>query len=343
MLGRSLLLRIASFVREWEGALWLAVTIGVVLAGGILSWRFWGKLGGDTESFSTTLRNVALVIGGVAAILLALWRSRVSERQAAIAQRQNETAQGQAEIARHSLLNERYQRGAEMLGSEILPARLGGIYALQQLAADYPDQYHLRVIRLFCGFVRHSTRDAGIGVPTGTNGEPDSEPRTLRADVQDVLQTIVARSQAGFDLERREEFKLYLRDANLSNLQLQTGNLSGAWLSNADLSCAVLPKADLSYARLRIANLYGARLRNADLSEAVFWGANLSGAVLWNANISGADFCGIGARSSAYRTPVHGLTQTQLDEAHADRDNPPKLSGVLVAETGKPLVWRSRD
>ena len=132
LLYRNLLSRMAGFVSEREGTLWSAAVIGVVLIGSILSWRFWDKLGGNAESFSTTLRDVALVIGGVAAILLALWRSRVSERQTAIAQRQNETAQHQAEIARNSLLNERYQRGAEMLGSEILSARLGGIYALQR-------------------------------------------------------------------------------------------------------------------------------------------------------------------------------------------------------------------
>ena len=342
LLYRNLLSRMAGFVSEREGTLWSAAVIGVVLIGSILSWRFWDKLGGNAESFSTTLRNVALVIGGVAAILLALWRSRVSERQTAIAQRQNETAQHQAEIARNSLLNERYQRGAEMLGSEILSARLGGIYALQQLAADYPEQYHLRVFRLFCGFVRQPTRDNGVEVASGTNGKHEGDPQTLRADVQDVMQAIIARSHAGIDLERRDAFKLYLRDANLSNLQLQTANLAGAWLTNANLSCAVLPHADLSYARLRIANLSGARLRNADLSEAVLWGANLSGAVLQDANMSGTDFCGTGARSPIYRTPVQALTQAQLDCACADRDNPPKLSGLLDAETGKPLVWRGK-
>ena len=110
MIGRNSFNRISSLIRKWEGALWLAAAVGVVLIGGILSGWFWDKLGGDTESFSTTLRNVALVIGGVAAILLAMWRSRVSERQATIAQCQAETAQ-------QSLMNERYQRGAEMLGS----------------------------------------------------------------------------------------------------------------------------------------------------------------------------------------------------------------------------------
>ena len=38
------------------------------------------------------------------------------------------------------------------------------------------------------------------------------------------------------------------------------------------------------------------------------------------------------------------LTQTQLDEARADPDNPPKIDGGTVdTETGKPLVWRGKS
>ena len=85
MLGWNSLVRIRRFLRDREGELWLAGVIAAVLVGGILSWQFWVKLGGHSESFSTTLRNIAIVLGGVAAILLAVWRSRVSERQTDIA------------------------------------------------------------------------------------------------------------------------------------------------------------------------------------------------------------------------------------------------------------------
>ena len=52
MIGRNSFNRISSLIRKWEGALWLAGAVGVVLIGGILSWWLWDKLGGDTESFS---------------------------------------------------------------------------------------------------------------------------------------------------------------------------------------------------------------------------------------------------------------------------------------------------
>ena len=116
-----------------DGFWWVAGITGVVVIGVLLSWRFWEELGDDEESVSTTVRNVGLVIGGVVAILLAIWRSRVAERQAGAAQRQANTAQ-------QNLLDERYQRGAEMLGSDILAVRLGGIYGLQRLAEEHPGQ-----------------------------------------------------------------------------------------------------------------------------------------------------------------------------------------------------------
>ena len=165
----------------------------------------------------------------------------------------------------------------------------------------------------------------------------------LRADVQDAMQAVALRGSVGISMEARErDFKLYLRDAHISGLQLRNANLSEAWLTNANLSGAVLPYVGLSGARLRLANLSSTELRNADLSNAAFWGADLSEAVLWNANLSGSDFCGAGARSPSYRTSAWGLTQAQLDQARADTDNPPKLDGVVDAETGEPLIWRGK-
>ena len=54
------------------------------------------------------------------------------------------------------MLNERYQQGAEMLGSDVLAVRLGGIYALQRLAGEHPQQSHIQIMQAFCAFIRQS-------------------------------------------------------------------------------------------------------------------------------------------------------------------------------------------
>ena len=101
----------------------------------------------NRESGSTTIRNLGLVIAAVVALPLAIWRSKIAERQALITQQ--------------DLLNGRYQTGAEMLGSDVLSVRLGGSFALDRLAEEYPEQYHLQVLQLFCAFVRHPSGNAG--------------------------------------------------------------------------------------------------------------------------------------------------------------------------------------
>ena len=91
---------------------------------------FWRWLR-DGESSSTTIRNLGLVIAATIALPLAIWRSMVAARQADAARKQSETAQ-------RGLLNERYQKGAEMLGSNVLVVRLDGIYALVRLSPRAP-------------------------------------------------------------------------------------------------------------------------------------------------------------------------------------------------------------
>ena len=340
-----------------SGSFWFTVSLITLLAGvgfTILQWDWLHPSTTAEVSKSETLRNVGLLIGGALALVFAMWRAWVAERQVETAQRQAETiqsqveiaqsqiaiAQHQAETAEQSLLNERYQRGAEMLGSNVLAVRLGGIHALKRLAEEHPKQYHIQIMELFCTFVRLPTKENGIESHLETAEEQDEQRRTLRADVQDVVRAICSRGPAGISVEQDEEdFKLYLRDANLSYLQVRDANLSRAWLTNANLSRAVLTRANLSSARLRQANLSGAQLRRANLSDAKLWGADLSKAILNNANLSGADLCGADAHSPVYKAPVRGLTQAQMDKARADPNNPPKLDGVLDAETGKPLVW----
>ena len=133
----------------------VVAAVAVVAAGvGFTAWQWDWLHGSDTETTaSTTLRNMGLLIAGGLAIVFAAWRGWVAERQSDTARRQADTSQGQADTAYRGLLNERYQRGAEMLGSEVLSVRMAGIYALQRLAEEHPEQYHIQVMQLLCAFV----------------------------------------------------------------------------------------------------------------------------------------------------------------------------------------------
>ena len=321
-------MRRLNWLRTFGGRQVAALVVVVLAVAGVLSVVFWDWLNGG-ESPSAIIRNLGLVIGGVIAGLLAMWRSTVAERQA-------DTAQRQAETAQEGLRNERYQTGAKMLGSVVLSERLGGIYALQRLAHEHPEQYHVEIMQMFCAFARRPPE-----LPGGLRMRG-------REDVRAVLRAISGRSEAGLAREKAaNRFQLNLDDADSYRLRLYDAKLSGASLRDTDFSHAELPGADLSGAHMDSAHLYDADFTKANLSGVKFpgamfnraklGGANLEGACLEDAGLSCADLSGCG------QNPAIGLTQSQLDKACANENQPPKLGGVVDAETGEPLVWRGRS
>ena len=328
-------------VGRWEGWLWVSAVLIVSGIGILLSWCFWGELRGDRDSLSTTVRNVALVIGGVIAVLLAVWRSRIGERQADAAQRQAEITQNQVEIAQsqieiarsqvqtaqQSLLHERSQKAAEMLGSSVLAVRLGGIDALQGLAEQNPEQYHVPVMKQLCSFVRH---------PTEVEGQPTVDSSEIELGQFYDASTAQDYAAAGtFEIEEvREDIQAAIdsiASCHTRNRQIETlynywidlhgADLRGVDLSNKDLSKA--PEYDeaepFNYAMIGTmhTNLRGVKLHYANLIRT---------------NLTQTDL----SRAS-------GLTQSILDDVYTDPGMPPRLDYAFDAETGQPLVWRGTD
>ena len=305
------------------------------------SWTWLGALSDNQESKSTTLRNLGLLVGAAIAIGLAVWRSKIAERQADAAQRQAEITQSQVEIAQsqieiarsqaqtaqQSLLNERYQTATDMIGSSILAVRLGGIYALQGLAEQNPEQYHVPVMQLLCSFVRHPTEVEGQPVvaleefsvtreqilsicPDRKDLPPiiTSKRFKPREDIQAAMKAIALCHDRNQKAETDNSYWLDLHGADLRGVDLSEMNLARAPWS--------IKPIDSSY-HLRTVGMY------TDMQ-----GTKLEDASFLSTILSSVDFTG-----------ATGLTQSKLDMAKADTDNPPKLDGVLDAETGKQLVW----
>ena len=83
---------------------------------------------------SEEVRNFGLIAAAVIALPLAIWRSRVSERQ--------------AETGQRALLDERFSRAVSWLTSEDARVRTMAIEVLRQLANDYPEHYRDQVLVL---------------------------------------------------------------------------------------------------------------------------------------------------------------------------------------------------
>ena len=248
------------------------------------------------ESWSTIIRNFGLLIVAVIALPLAIWRSIVAARQATTAQR--------------GLLNERYQKGAEMLGSKTPPVRLGGIYALARQAREQPEDYHTQIMRILCAFVRHPPEVEEVG-------KEHQVTNKLSEDVLVIVKALRERNEAQIEIEKKEKYCLGLAGTDLCGVYLSKANLSSAYLVEANLNRALLGEANLS-----MAHLAGAKLISAMLSQAKLTGADLSDADMSN---------------------CEGLTQEQIDRTIVFKDLLPNLTGAVDANTGKPLVWSGRS
>ena len=180
--------------------IWVTLIALVVLIAVVVIWVV-------SSADLAAIRDYGLLIAATIAFPLGFWRSRVTERQASAAQRQVDAAQRQADTAQQNLLNERYQQGAEMLGSDVLAVRLGGIYALKRLAEEHPEQYHVQIMQLFCAFVRHPTEDEGVEAKSDTQ----MQPLLLRADVRGAVEAISDCHARQLKLEEDAQFQLDLQ------------------------------------------------------------------------------------------------------------------------------------
>ena len=335
---------------------WIGVTVAAIGGGLWLARRHWDEL--TKASNVESIQVVGFAIAATIAIWMAVWRGVLATRQ--------------ANTSHNTLLNERYQDGAEMLGSKLVSVRLGGVYALEQLAREHPQQHHIPVMRLFSAFMRHPP----IYTEQAVQGQPATS--TQRDDIRAILAAILWRSKLCRLLENREyrrrRFRLDLSGAILSSANLAQGPkyLNRVILDDTIMRFAVLRGMHLNHASFRDADLYwafavGARLEsaeftNAKLQRAVLRAAHLREAVLRHADLSSADLshadlskaelhdATFNPLTKLYRTElsgakfgdsIKGLTQAQLDSAKADRGPPPEIPpSALDALTGSPLEWR---
>ena len=156
-----------------DGRVWLglffafvaAVSISMAAATNVelpfFSWTYWQEGGRDT-SRSEIVRNLGLLLLGFIGLGFGIWRAYTAYRQTIVAEQ--------------GLVTERFTTAVQQLGSEQLPVRIGGIYALWRMTEDAKRGDILRVVDLLSAFVRNPPF-------------PDSFAEyPLRPDVQRALQ-----------------------------------------------------------------------------------------------------------------------------------------------------------
>ncbi|WP_310488781.1 pentapeptide repeat-containing protein [Chamaesiphon sp. VAR_69_metabat_338] len=158
-----------------------------------------------------------------------------------------EIGQKNLKVTEDKQVTERFSKSIEHLGSDKIDVRLGGIYALEQIAFDSA-KYHWTIVEILSAFIREKSQ----------SNSADS----VGVDIQAALTVIGRRKQYPNDKV------IDLRKISLVGVELQNTNFSKADFSSTNLSNANLSGANLSEANLSLTNLIGADLSNANLNGA---------------------------------------------------------------------------
>ncbi|HEX8738159.1 MAG TPA: pentapeptide repeat-containing protein, partial [Pyrinomonadaceae bacterium] len=221
----------------------------------------------DIELYENSARlTIAQIVGGLV-LLAGLY---FTYQNVVAAQNNAKTAQENLRITEEGKLTDRFSKAVEMLGSDKLEVRLGGIYALERIARD-SQKDHWTVMEVLTAFVRENSHKLLEGQP----------PETLREDIQAIM-TVIGRRE----WRETERLDINLERVNLNGCKLWKANLSKAYLSEANLNGAYLRDADLSRTNLSMADLNGADLNGANLNKAILFAADLTEADLHRANLN---------------------------------------------------------
>ncbi|MEN3331593.1 MAG: hypothetical protein V7641_958 [Blastocatellia bacterium] len=266
-------------------------------------------------------KTLAQIIGGVF-VLLGLFFTAENLRVT------QENAERTQKLTEKGQVTERFTKAITQLGDNKVEIHLGGIYALEKIAQDNPDDYHWTVLEILTAFVREKAPNENLSLRKDRSASQKNQVVNknsstitsikLPIDIQAILTVIGRRSRKWGEGENQREIqsldfsyidlrgidlhKANLIEANLNKTDFSTASFGAANLSKAYLSEAKFVAADLSGANLSEANLSKVDFSRADfsnakliggyLSEAKFVAADLSGANLSEANLSGANLSG---------------------------------------------------
>lgn len=143
----------------------VATVVLLLTCGATAGLLWWVNTSGLTGTELTTARldsirlglSIAVGGGGVFALYLAWRRQRSNEADHQQRERTLEHHRQVADATNHDALERRitelYTKAADQLGSDKAPVRLAGIYALERLAQNNPDQRQT-VVNVLCAYLR---------------------------------------------------------------------------------------------------------------------------------------------------------------------------------------------
>lgn len=244
--------------------------------------------------------TLAQILGGLV-LLSGLYFTYLNVRAA---QDNAKTAQENLRVTEEGKLTDRFSKAVELLGSDKLDVRLGGIYALERIARD-SQKDHWTVMEVLTAFVREKSSLKTATDEASTNNKPSE-------DILAVLTVISRRNHKDsepevLDLKKVNLSNYPLEHLNLENIDFRWANFSGASLFASNLQKGRFDKADFQEANLWFASLNEAYMFNANLKK-----ANLEDSSLINTSFFDADLSETNLKNSNMTNSILSLANVSM-------------------------------
>lgn len=220
-------------------------------------------------------KNTATWFGVFATILAGIMAGLTYNTNNQTAQENIKFNQDNIKLSQKRLISERFAKAVEQIGNDKGEVVIGGIYSLDQIAVDSPDN-QWTIIQVLAAFIRQDSL----------------KPSKLPKDKVGLKMESIRRQAAIKILGKiNDEYHKNPEDNQKENhrIDLSETNLDDAEISGANLNLANLHRTKLNAAGLDGVQLVNASLRHAKMKETTLEGANLKDADMKMADISMAD------------------------------------------------------
>ena len=269
----------------------VAFGLGLLAWGGLLNGALWqvvtrsgadGAVTSVTVDPSAAVRNVAIAIAGAIGLLLAGWRTITAHRQAETANRQAETANRQLELATRGDIAGRFQKGVEMLNSELLSVRLAGLTILTNVARQAPADYAQSAAEVAAAFISGDSPSTEPGMThTATSWTRTDLSKDEYAAFAVISEAFVALRGIGVapiavkvtDLlfERRA-----FRDMAIAHIDFSRSRFLSCDFSRCTIMESIFPEASFRTCSLMECMFVFTDFESVDISGASIWGSTVN-------------------------------------------------------------------
>ena len=234
-------------------------------------------LGTDEESNAKyrTLRLLALLLAGMVGFFISNRRAKAMENQA---KAQTKSVEEQVKVNE----NKTFHEAIKHLGDSSASVRLGGIYALYDLALSNPEKRLKNIIEILSAHVRTTTQEDEYQKKYKT--KPSNEISSLLKLLSDLNTNYLSEN------EEEGPFPLDLSYAYLCGLMLSELDFRKALFVGSNFAHAKLLGSYFEGAELISSHFEGAELISSHFASAYLEESNFEGANLYKSNFEGAYF-----------------------------------------------------